>query len=121
MNRRKFFASIQRLIRPKNFKCGKCSKMIRSVHNHCPYCLWSKHAIRVSKKSCKGLMEPVGIALGLHECTITHRCTKCDEETHHRTGTQDNFTALTMLSINQNEVLLQSCDESPNPVLSSAA
>ena len=72
--------------------------------NHCPLCLWSRHTSGKKGAACTQPMEPIGIALGEGECTITHRCIACAHVHRHRTAVHDSFEAIAKLSIRQNEV-----------------
>ena len=84
-----------------SFVCEHCGKK-NAAADHCPACLWSKHT-QVKGKACRGMMEPVSIALKKSQCMITHRCERCGHQTRRKTTVSDNLEAIARLSIHDNE------------------
>lgn len=71
------------------FVCDNCGQVVLPLsnggyRNHCPFCLYSKHVDIKSgdrKKSCYGLMKPVGLKYKSGKgFQIIHRCLGCGEE-----------------------------------------
>ena len=62
--------------------------------NHCPKCLWSKHADvnpGDREERCGGMMKPVGTALKSGENILVHRCVKCGFERSNKVNKEDDF------------------------------
>jgi len=68
------------------FSCDRCGADTPPVtngsyRNHCPHCLYSKHVDQSPGdrlSTCRGLMEPVGLAYHSRKgYQIIHRCTAC--------------------------------------------
>jgi len=83
----------------EDFICGHCGSSVtgNGFTNHCPTCLWSKHVDVYPgdrEGGCRGLMEPVALALVRGDYVITHRCVSCGTRKTNRAGTNDNLDAL---------------------------
>jgi hypothetical protein len=68
------------------FTCARCGAQVPPVsgggyRNHCPSCLHSLHVDQAPgdrAASCRGLMEPVGLAYHSRKgYQIIHRCLRC--------------------------------------------
>ena len=75
-----------REVRNEGFLCEHCGEQVRplaggSCRNHCPHCLWSKHADDVPgdrASRCGGMMEPVAVQADARRgWMVVHRCTRC--------------------------------------------
>jgi len=71
------------------FTCKQCGRVVLpisngSYRNHCPFCLYSKHADKKPgdrQENCGGLMAPVGLRYKPGKgYQIIHRCLACGEE-----------------------------------------
>ncbi|MGB9706650.1 MAG: RNHCP domain-containing protein [Microgenomates group bacterium] len=93
------------------FLCENCHRQVflkalgTAYRNHCPFCLWSKHAdnqIAGDRKSrCGGLMEPLGLTFkheGIDKFTnkprqgeimLVHRCLVCGKISINRIAGDD--------------------------------
>jgi rubrerythrin len=68
--------------RKEDFLCKQCGAFVKGdgYTDHCPKCLWSKHAdINPGDRSsgCGGMMEPVDIETKNNKYIIYYKCTKC--------------------------------------------
>lgn len=86
----------------EDFICGHCgAKVIGNGYtNHCPVCLWSKHAdINPGDRaeSCGGMMKPVSVELDHGEYVLTHCCEICGATKRNKTVKTDNFDAIVTL------------------------
>jgi hypothetical protein len=95
----------------KNFICENCNYVVQRTgnfgtknRNHCPKCLFSKHADEKSpgdrKSTCMGLMKPIGIAFKksktdkygndkIGEVMIVHKCKNCGKIVKNRIAGDD--------------------------------
>ena len=94
--------------RQEAFRCRHCKMPVGPVpyggshRNHCPYCLYSRHADgrrpgdRAS--NCGGSMAPVGaFTRPKGEHVIVHRCLACGFERHNRIAADDDFNLVLQL------------------------
>ena len=91
------------------FHCGKPvskPRFIGTAHrNHCPFCLWSKHADFYKpgdrESTCDGPMEPIGLTFKRErpdkyhpeekgELMIVHRCLFCGKISANRIAADDD-------------------------------
>jgi DNA-directed RNA polymerase subunit RPC12/RpoP len=93
------------IVPPKEeYTCGHCGKTVAGgrYHNHCPYCLWSKHlddkvpGDRAAE--CQALMEPVGVTSKKSTWRIVHQCTGCGKHTVVDSAAEDNLDLIIGLS-----------------------
>ena len=95
------------------FTCENCGREVRpldngSYRNHCPFCLFSKHADRRPgdrRETCGGLMEPVGIRYKAGKgLQIIHRCVLCGAERVNKVAADsvqpDSIEAIAVLCYN---------------------
>jgi len=82
----------------RGFVCERCGEHVLPLarggfRNHCPRCLWSKHADRVPgdrAESCGGPMEPVRIESDAKRgWMIVHRCVRCGMGRRNRAALSD--------------------------------
>lgn len=71
--------------RVEDFTCEHCGREVKGggYTNHCPHCLWSKHAdVNPGDRAdpCLGMMEPISIEGGSPEYIVLHRCVRCGYE-----------------------------------------
>lgn len=88
----------------EDFICGHCEASVRGngYTNHCPRCLWSKHADIIPgdrAAECGGLMEPAGIEKEHGEFVIVHKCVKCGYIKKNKAGKDDNFEEIIKISL----------------------
>lgn len=74
--------------------CEKCGAEVigDGFTNHCPHCLWGKHVdVNPGDRSeiCRGLMEPIALALTRNGYQITHRCVRCGQERKNKASAKD--------------------------------
>lgn len=87
----------------ENFTCEHCGKKIKGdgYTNHCPNCLWSKHADNYPgdrRNPCGGMMQPVGLELENGTFHIIHECQICGTKAKCKNAAADDINALTALS-----------------------
>jgi hypothetical protein len=98
-----------------DFRCTHCGYYITTMrlvcgvnhHNHCPYCLWSRHldlfvaGDRLS--ACKAPMRPVGLTMkparnkyapGDGELMLVHICKDCGQVSINRIAADDDAQSL---------------------------
>ncbi len=83
----------------EEFICDICymkvTKLYKSVRNHCPFCLTSKHAdINPGDRShaCGGIMYPIDIEQGEKDkYKIVFCCEKCHEIKRNVMADDDNY------------------------------
>ena len=99
--KRNFFMTFTRTI--EDFTCVHCGAMVpgNGYTNHCPKCLWSKHAdVHPGDRAeaCGGLMKPIWLEGASPDYVIIHRCTQCESERRNRAGANDSIEALIALA-----------------------
>lgn len=91
----------------ENFICEHCGKEViksnKSVRDHCPYCLYSKHVDinpgdRLNK--CHGLLKPIGIEKFKKTYKIIYKCELCNELHKNIIANDDNYDLIIELSAN---------------------
>lgn len=93
MTEKKFQRTIE------DFICGHCGAKVHGngYTNHCPNCLWSKHAdINPGDRQahCGGLMRPIMVEQKSGEFVITHQCEVCGHLKRNKVAPGDNVEAL---------------------------
>ena len=83
----------------EDFTCGQCGEKIKGTGytNHCPACLWSKHAdINPGdrKEKCGGMMRPIRMEIHKGDFYVVHKCEKCGIERRTRMSRDDNRGAV---------------------------
>lgn len=86
----------------EDFTCGHCgfSVMGNGYTNHCPKCLWSKHADvhpgdRASE--CGGMMEPFSWTMEKQVFIVMHACVKCGFVRRNKLSQGDDLDVLIAL------------------------
>jgi len=85
--------------RVEDFVCKHCGKEIKGegYTDHCPKCLWSKHAdINPGdrKSDCKGLMEPIRAEVKKDKYIIYYHCLKCGYKHRVKSTPNDNLNKI---------------------------
>jgi len=80
----------------EDFKCEKCGLFVTGdgYTNHCPNCLWSKHAdINPGDRlaDCGGMMEPVRSERKGQKENLVQKCVKCGKIKKNRLSEDDNY------------------------------
>lgn len=88
-----------------DFICENCGKNVlksnRTVRDHCPNCLYSKHVdINPGDRlnTCKGLLEPIGLEKHKNTYKIIYKCQKCHEIHKNIINDDDNTNLIIELS-----------------------
>lgn len=92
--------------RNQEFVCGYCSGAIahapRTIRNHCPTCLYSKHVDNNipgdRASSCGALMKPTQVEFKKGAYAITHTCIACGKTIRNKTSEDDNMDMLITIS-----------------------
>lgn len=98
-----FFMSFKRTI--EDFTCEHCKAKVKGngYTNHCPKCLWSKHAdINPGDRAavCGGAMEPIAVSIRRGEQVIVHRCVLCSFTRRQTANPADDTARTAELSAN---------------------
>lgn len=87
----------------EDFVCEHCEAPVfgNGYTNHCPKCFWSKHVDVFPGDRlavCGGLMSPIAVEQESGRYRVQQRCIVCGHERRNLVGSEDDFSALTVLA-----------------------
>ncbi len=93
-----------------SFRCAHCGLDVpcdapgTAHRNHCPNCLWSRHADDTTPgdraSGCRASMEPIAVTVrGDGEWVLVHRCLGCGTLRLNRTAADDSPLLLLRIAV----------------------
>jgi DNA-directed RNA polymerase subunit M/transcription elongation factor TFIIS len=90
------------IAREEPFTCEHCGNAVTPLgkgtyRDHCPMCLWSKHADRDGPgdrlSECQGMLKPIEIDQDSKKgFVIVYECEKCGQKQRNRAAPDDELT-----------------------------